>query len=390
VSRIPADEIRRMLDDRIESVLDALNPGWERRGDTAYLTPKSKKDLGSFTVSLGGRSKMPRGCWHRFSQSIGGGSVELVSYLRNGRKDDYADAFGWAKEHLGIEDRRETPEETAERERRKAELREQQEREAAQRKAEAAAEAAEKELTVKEIWRGTVGLKGSHGEAYLVERGLPPISEWPWNPDLDLRFHPSLFYGAGEQYPAIVGRVAEPFSGSGTGIWRIYLNRKEPRKADVPNAKLGLGPAGGGAVRLGGIGKRIGIAEGIESALAAWVLLGFKYPVWAGLSTSGVSSFEPPMEVEHVTVVPDSDRGMIDNQGRISDPPGMSAAKKLKARMDAAGIRCNVLEISALGDALDLLNTRKRHEQKTRGGAAAPNQSRGGTGSVGEGAVFGV
>ncbi len=105
MSRVTADEIRRQLDDRIESVLDALNPGWERKGDVAYLTPKTKKDLGSFTVSLGGSAKMPRGCWHRFSQSIGGGSVELVSYLRNGRKDDYKDAFGWANQRKSQSER---------------------------------------------------------------------------------------------------------------------------------------------------------------------------------------------------------------------------------------------------------------------------------------------
>ncbi len=377
MSRVTADEIRRQLDDRIESVLDALNPGWERKGDVAYLTPKTKKDLGSFTVSLGGSAKMPRGCWHRFSQSIGGGSVELVSYLRNGRKDDYKDAFGWAKDHLGIEHRQETSEEAAEREKRIAAQKEQREQEAAQRKAEAVARAEERTLTAAEIWKGTIPLKGTHGEAYLVERGLPPVSEWPWNPDLDLRFHPGLHYeGFRSLFPAVIGRVAEPFDGKGTGIWRIFLDRDKPHKADVTNAKLGLGPAAGGAVRLGGIGPHIGIAEGIESALAAWVLLGFRYPVWAGLSTAGMSGFDPPMQIEKISIVPDADRGLIDKQGRISDPPGINAAKKLKARMDAAGIRCNILQIPALGDALDLLNTRRKHEQKS--GSAATSDKRSG------------
>jgi hypothetical protein len=162
------------------------------------------------------------------------------------------------------------------------------------------------------------------------------------------------------------------------------LDKEKAHKADVPNAKLGLGPASGGAVRLGGIGPKIGIAEGIESALAAWVLLGFRYPVWAGLSTSGVGSFEPPMEVEQIVVVPDSDRGLMDRQGRISDPPGIAAAKKLKVRMDKAGIRTTILQIPSLGDALDLLNTRRKHEQKN-GSTTTPDKRSSGAYSSGQG-----
>jgi hypothetical protein len=70
------------------------------------------------------------------------------------------------------------------------------------------------------------------------------------------------------------------------------------------NAKLGLGPAGGGAVRLGGIGKKIGLAEGVESALGAWNLIGRRYPVWAALSTSGLIGIEIPLGVEEVIDFP--------------------------------------------------------------------------------------
>lgn len=366
MSRVPAEDIRRMLEDRIESVLDALNPGWVRKGDTAYLTPKSAKDLGSFHVSLGGRSKMPRGCWYRFSQGIGGGAVELVSYLETGRKDDYKTAFQWAKQFLGISDRQETAEEKQERERRIREEKERQEREAARRKAEAAAKAEERKVEAKEVWQGTIPIRGTAGEAYLVRRGLPPIAEWPWNPDQVLRFHPALDFEPDRKaglFPAVVARVQDQFGG-GTSLWQIYLDRDKPVKANLsPSPKIGRGPASGGAVRLGGIGEHIGIAEGVESALAAWALLDYKFPVWAGLSTSGVGSFEPPMEVERITIFPDSDKGIIQN-GKVIDPPGIAAARRLKARMEPAGIRTTILEVPALGDALDLLNVRRRYEQK--------------------------
>lgn len=398
MSRDDSDEIHRRLNDELESILDRYWSGWiteKRKGqDIALLTPrvkaKGRKPTSSFTVNLSGSD---RGKWYRFSIGQGGGALALIHYGDRGSvpssRAEWADAYRIAKDFLGIEDRQEPPEATVEREKRLAEERESREREAAQRKAEAEERAAERTLTAAEIWKGTISLKGSHGEAYLVERGLPPISEWPWCPDRDLRFHPSLQYERIGRFPCIIGRVADSLN-AGTGVWRIFLDKDKPQKADVPNAKLGLGPASGGAVRLGGVGSHIGIAEGIESALAAWVLLGFKYPVWAGLSTSGMQSFEPPMEVERISIVPDGDKGMIDKQGRISDPPGINAARKLKVRMDAAGIRTTILEIPSLGDALDLLNTRRRHEQKTGGGSAAPNQSRGRADSYRESAISGV
>lgn len=378
MSRADADYIRRQLDDRIEQVLDALNPGWERRGDTAYLTPKSKKDLGSFTVSLGGRSKMPRGCWHRFSQSIGGGSVELVAYLETGRRDAYREAFKWAKAFLGIEDTREAPEAAAEREERRRREEEARKERARQAEAEKAQKDAKRTQSAAEAWKGTKPLGGSLGDAYLVERGIPPVSEWPWNPDGVLRFHPALDFEPNRDvglFPAVVGKVSDQW-GESTGIWQIYIARGEPRKADLhPSPKIGRGPAAGGAVRLGGIGSWIGVAEGIESALAAWFLWDCKRPVWACLSTSGMSAFDPPMEIERITIFPDGDQGLVQGE-RILDPPGITAARKLQERMKKAGIRCDVSQMCVLGDALDLLRVKRKHEQKNRD--ASPLRERSG------------
>lgn len=395
------DRIADRLNEDIESVISKYWPSWikvrEKGQDVALLTPAvkkgQKKPTSSFKVELSGPH---RGRWFRFSQNVGGWGVHLLAYGEFGRipssKEDWRETFQAARQHLGIEDRQESAEEAAEREKRKAVLREQREREAAQRKAEAAAKAAERTASAEEAWKGSLELASSQGEAYLVERGLPPVSEWPWNPKHVLRFHPALDYEPNKRVgllPAVIGKIQDEY-GRSTSIWQIFLKPGKPEKADLsPSPKVGRGPASGGAVRLGGIGPHIGIAEGIETALAAWVLLGFKYPVWAGLSTGGVSGFEPPMEVERISIVPDSDLGQMDRTGRISDPPGIAAAKKLKARMDAAGIRCNVLEICALGDALDLLNTRRRHEQKS-GNAATSDKSRGGESGLREGISGGV
>jgi hypothetical protein len=383
MSRDDTDEIHRRLNDELENILDRYWSGWitdKRKGqDIALLTPrvkeKGRKPSSSFTVHLSGSD---RGKWFRFSIGEGGGILALLHYGDTGNlprgKSDWAEAYKIAKDFLGIEDRREEPEEAAEREKRIAAQREQRERESAQRKAEAAVKAEERTLDAKEAWQGSSPLVGSLGEAYLVARGLPPVSEWPWNPDHVLRFHPALDYELDKRcglLPAVIGKIQDEFDKS-TSIWQIFLKVGRPEKADVVNPKLGRGPASGGAIRIGGIGPHIGAAEGMESALAAWVLWGFRRPVWSMMSTSGMSNFEPPMEIEKMTIFPDSDKAMIQN-GKILDPPGITAARKLKARMDAAGVKCTILEINTLGDCLDLLNTRRQYEQKT-GSAAAPSK----------------
>src|SRR5215207_11118604 len=61
----------------------------------------------------------------------------------------------------------------------------------------------------------------------------------------------------------------------------------------------------GGAVRLAGYNKVLGIAEGIETALAAAAL--FELPCWAALSDSGLSSWTAPDEVSEVIIFGDND-----------------------------------------------------------------------------------
>lgn len=362
--RDDSEEVRRMLDDRIEAVCDMLAPGWRRRGTTGYLTPKSAKDLGSFTVTLQNGGRMPRGSWYRFSQKIGGGSVELVSYLLSGRKDDYKTAFSWARDFLGIRREDLSDEDEAARDARR---REQETARVEQRRLAEAERARDKERrtqTVRGIWDECRALSGTHGDAYLQARGLPPCKEWPWSPTEDIRFHPSLRYDTDRRFPAVVAAVRDSF-GEITAIWRIYLDRDEPRKAPVDNAKVGLGPAAGGAVRIGGVAKKIGIGEGLETCLAAWALENFRYPVWAGLSTSGVASFEPPMEIERANPFPDGDYALLDKRREVViEPPGMTAAKALRDRLVAAGLKSSINEMCLHGDALDLLITRRKYEQE--------------------------
>jgi len=211
------------------------------------------------------------------------------------------------------------------------------------------------------IWGASTSLHDTLGAQYLNNRGIPtPTEGWP---DC-LRFHPALPYpGKSGRYPTLVGRVDDVY-GQLTAIWRIYL-RADGRKADVPNAKLGLGPAGGGAVRIGGVRQRIAVAEGIETALGYWLLTGRRYPCWAALSTSGMTGIEIPLGVGQVVVVPDGDKPLRKKDGAYVEaiPAGRKAAQALYVKLVERGIRCNVATEPGPGrDYLDLWREHSREE----------------------------
>src|SRR5579864_4184849 len=59
------------------------------------------------------------------------------------------------------------------------------------------------------------------------------------------------------------------------------------------------------AVRLAPAGPVLGVAEGIETALAAQLLFGF--PVWACLSAGQLTTFEPTIGTQRLVVCGDND-----------------------------------------------------------------------------------
>jgi putative DNA primase/helicase len=211
------------------------------------------------------------------------------------------------------------------------------------------------------IWSQSKPLGFTLAETYLQSRGLgiPDGAPWP----SCLRFHPALPYPNAGNLPALVCRV-DDVEGELTAVWRIFLKPDGSGKADVENPKLGLGPAGGGAVRIGGASTRVGVAEGVESAIGAWLLTGRKFPVWAALSTSGMSGIELPLQIEHVTVFPDGDKPLRRKGSEyvVSTPAGRKAAQALKQRL--VGVekrRCVIAQEPPQGlDYADMWLTAKR------------------------------
>ncbi|MGR4927318.1 hypothetical protein ACIPUD_10975 [Bradyrhizobium sp. CAR08] len=362
MTRDDADEIKARLNDRLEQVLDRFWSGWKKRGSIAYCAPGIKGDLGSFQVYLKKSGKYVRGAWVRSSESIGGDELNLFAYGLTGNHRATREVFDKAREFVGLDNARlETPEEARRREDLAADR-------AAKREADerrALEHEAERQRNAGALWNEIVPISGTHAEAYLLDRGIPvPPGGW----DDCLGFHPRVIYDLDTTlaFPTLVCRVDDNF-GDLTAVWKIHLDPKKPSKAPVDKAKIGAGVAAGGAVRIGGVAAHIGLAEGLETSLAARALIKYRHPVWAGLSTSGVIGFEPALGVEHITSFPDGDKPWRKQDGELvlAEPPGRAAVRKLHERMEAIGLRHDSQpEPRIRNDYLDIWAGRRRLEER--------------------------
>lgn len=154
-----------------------------------------------------------------------------------------------------------------------------------------------------------------------------------------LRYHPDLTYRDGERllgkFHAMLALVQAP-DGSGATLHRTYLNF-DGSKASVPAVKKlmpGL-PLSGAAVRLFSPGVCLGIAEGVETALAA--SMRFSVPVWSAISAAGMESFSPPSGVEHLIVFADNDQSFTGQAAAYSLAKRMAGKVKVDIRIPPSG-----------------------------------------------------
>jgi len=107
-----------------------------------------------------------------------------------------------------------------------------------------------------------------------------------------------------QDVPALVIARQCPVSGLLRGIQRIFLT-EEGQKYPRGTVKMSLGSIPGGRAELiPATGKDLAIAEGIESALSAHILLGI--PAWACCG-SFPEAFKVPDRVRRITIVVDND-----------------------------------------------------------------------------------
>jgi putative DNA primase/helicase len=139
----------------------------------------------------------------------------------------------------------------------------------------------------------------------------------------DIRFHPALHHSTdGNSYPAMLAFMGwNPETKKFSGIHRTYLTL-DGRKAQVDPVRMTYGELGD--VRLGQGQDRIGVAEGIETALCAGHLFGI--PVWAAISEGGVKVWNPPAGIRSVVVCGDND------QNYVGQAAAFDLAKRLRLK----------------------------------------------------------
>jgi hypothetical protein len=151
------------------------------------------------------------------------------------------------------------------------------------------------------IWSEARSIDETPAALYLRSRGLDIASS-------ELRYHPRTPHGPKpltQFRPALIAAVRD--SNGLAAIHRTFIEPAGRGLAVIANPRCGLGRFGSGAVRLGGLGPQLGLAEGIETALSASSL--FKIPCWATLGAERFGSVSIPADVERLILFLDRDSG---------------------------------------------------------------------------------
>jgi len=194
---------------------------------------------------------------------------------------------------------------------------------------------------------GAGPISGTPGETYLRARGVSD----PGSPDL--LFHPDLpDFDSCRGWPGLIAILRLPDGERAPGIHRTFL--LDDGSAKAPPGKKMLGSVKDAVVRLFPMSEdgQIGIAEGIETALAAHALFGMS--VWAALSADGLARFQWPEGARRVTIYADA------------GDAGRQAAATLSDRLNRADIPNEIVAPLHGDDFNDDLQRGARAEDYTR------------------------
>lgn len=197
---------------------------------------------------------------------------------------------------------------------------------------------------LRELWAAGVSIASDNPAArYLGNRRL----DLPRNRKA-LRFVESCpipkLHGGG-QAPAMIGLVTDG-AGQPVNIHRTFLKPDGSGKADMeqPRAMMPGNIPDGSAIRLTPVADELGIAEGIETALAATRL--FDVPTWAAVNEVMLGKWFPPEGVRRVVIFGDNDANFVGNSAAFS------LAKRLHAQQCEVVVRLPECEGSDWADDL--------------------------------------
>ncbi len=202
----------------------------------------------------------------------------------------------------------------------------------AEREAQQRQQWAENANRIARVWAECVPLvPGDPVTLYLKRRGFGGV--WPL-PEC-LRLHRALPYWHGAErlgtYPAMVAPIIA-LDGRMVALHRTYL-RGDGHKAEVPSVKKVTGAAGllaGACIPLFKPAQGcIGIAEGIETALAAWCAS--SVPTVAAYSAGNLAAWQWPAGMQRLVIFADHDRA------------GIEAAETLQGRALRAELQSSVM-----------------------------------------------
>jgi hypothetical protein len=163
------------------------------------------------------------------------------------------------------------------------------------------------------IWREAEPVRPSPAKAYLESRGILAASS-------ALRFHPRTPLGPKGRtrfLPAMIAAVS--LDEGPVAIHRTFLSTEASTKAAFERPKRALGSLGEAAVRLfAPADGKLGLAEGIESAMSAYALTGI--PAWATLGNERFGLISIPESVTELHLFVDHDDG-----GHLAVERGLSA-----------------------------------------------------------------
>jgi phage/plasmid primase-like uncharacterized protein len=207
------------------------------------------------------------------------------------------------------------------------------------------------------VWNESVPIAGTPAERYLEKRGI-----WRSNISPVLRFHPGLTYWQGRPpnarrlgvFPAMVAPVVNANREIVT-LHRTFLDA-QGNKAQVPEVKKAMlmcAPLNGAAIPLFPAGAVLGLAEGIETALACHAIA--RIPVWSTVNRVLLEQADLPECVRHVVIFADKDAS---RDGMLS---AEAAAERFASQTRTVEVVCPTQPIPEGTKGIDWLDVLTRH-----------------------------